>query len=299
MVSFSIITPVYNGEKYIAKCVESIAKTTYDLSKVEHIIVDDGSTDKTKEICTELCKLYKHVKFYTKSNGNWGSVINFVKSNKIVNNDYCIVCDADDFLSIDALSVINNKIGQNDIFSWSYHYWNGHKKGVRISPYMFLFKKEFTKIRDEDYFLSRYFIPCCLCFKKEIFYKIGDLAENVMYQDTILFLELQKFATKIGFTPKALSFYYFNNVGNTMSQRKTDFGINSMLKRIHYYEENNFIEAFSLEIIFNKTMRQYIRKNKIKFSFKHKPHFKQYPWWLRWIIFCLYKIIVKRYITIK
>ena len=39
MTSFSIITPVYNGEKYIANCINAIVGANYDLSKIEHIIV--------------------------------------------------------------------------------------------------------------------------------------------------------------------------------------------------------------------------------------------------------------------
>ncbi|MCQ2956662.1 MAG: glycosyltransferase [Mycoplasmoidaceae bacterium] len=70
MKTFSIITPVYNGQEYIANCINAIANANYDLTKIEHIVVDDGSTDNTKKICDELAKKYSHVKFYSKENGN-------------------------------------------------------------------------------------------------------------------------------------------------------------------------------------------------------------------------------------
>ena len=69
-LTFSIITPVYNGSQYINKCIESVNKIEYDHNKIEHIIVDDGSTDNTRKICLKYAKKYKHIKFYSKSNGN-------------------------------------------------------------------------------------------------------------------------------------------------------------------------------------------------------------------------------------
>ena len=54
MLRLSIIVPVYQAEKYISKCIESIVNQTY--KNLEIILIDDGSTDRSGEICDEYGK---------------------------------------------------------------------------------------------------------------------------------------------------------------------------------------------------------------------------------------------------
>ena len=63
----SVIVPVYNSEKYIKKCVDSILAQTYP--QVEIILVNDGSSDSSGIICDEYTEKYDHVKAVHKSNG--------------------------------------------------------------------------------------------------------------------------------------------------------------------------------------------------------------------------------------
>jgi len=58
-VKVSIIVPVYNCEKYLKKCIESIINQTY--KDLELILVDDGSTDNSYDICLEYKKRYKNI----------------------------------------------------------------------------------------------------------------------------------------------------------------------------------------------------------------------------------------------
>lgn len=72
----SIIIPVYNGEKYIKKCVESVMDQTY--KKIEIIVLNDGSRDNTEKICTELKNEDLRIQFINKKTqdlevqGIWG-----------------------------------------------------------------------------------------------------------------------------------------------------------------------------------------------------------------------------------
>lgn len=63
----SIIIPIYNVENYLEDCVESVKKQTY--KNVEIILVDDGSTDNSGEICDKYEKLDERIKVFHKSNG--------------------------------------------------------------------------------------------------------------------------------------------------------------------------------------------------------------------------------------
>jgi glycosyltransferase involved in cell wall biosynthesis len=56
MAEISIIIPIYNEEKYIAKCLDSIIESEYDKNEMEVLLIDGGSTDKTIEIIKEYQK---------------------------------------------------------------------------------------------------------------------------------------------------------------------------------------------------------------------------------------------------
>ena len=67
----SVIIPVYNDEKYLKQCVESVLTQTY--TNLEIILVDDGSTDHTPEICEEYREKYNQIRVLHKKNGGVGS----------------------------------------------------------------------------------------------------------------------------------------------------------------------------------------------------------------------------------
>jgi glycosyl transferase, probably involved in cell wall biogenesis len=60
----SVIVPVYNTEKYLVECVESLRKQTY--SNIEIILVDDGSTDASIEICDEFAEKDSRIRVFHK-----------------------------------------------------------------------------------------------------------------------------------------------------------------------------------------------------------------------------------------
>ena len=63
----SIVIPVYNAEKTISRCVDSILSQTY--TDIEVILIDDGSRDDSGMICNKYCEKDFRVKYYKKENG--------------------------------------------------------------------------------------------------------------------------------------------------------------------------------------------------------------------------------------
>ena len=59
----SVIVPVYNGERYLKNCIESIEAQSYE--PLEIIVVNDGSTDRTAEVCEKLVQSYRNLSFIT------------------------------------------------------------------------------------------------------------------------------------------------------------------------------------------------------------------------------------------
>src|SRR5690242_7052248 len=70
LAKVSVVVPVYNVEKYLPRCIESICKQT--LSDLEIILVDDGSTDRSGEICEEYAKADQRIIVIHQENGGGG-----------------------------------------------------------------------------------------------------------------------------------------------------------------------------------------------------------------------------------
>ena len=108
----SIIVPVYNVEKYIGKCLDSLVKQDY--SNYDILVVNDGSPFNEQAIIDEYVKKYPSIiKSIVKENGGYGSVLQlaFNKSDA----DYILVCDPDDYLADDALSTLISYQKKDDV----------------------------------------------------------------------------------------------------------------------------------------------------------------------------------------
>ena len=99
----SVVTPCYNGEKYISRFLDSVINQTYD--NVEVILVNDGSIDKTEEIALNYKSKfekrgYKYIYIYQKNAGQ-AAAIN--QGLKVLQGKYLIWPDSDDILDKNAL----------------------------------------------------------------------------------------------------------------------------------------------------------------------------------------------------
>ena len=94
MDKISIIVPVYNVEKYVKKCLESISNQTY--KNIEIIIVNDGATDSSESICKEFVESEDRAKLYTKENGGLSSARNH--GIKFATGKYVLFIDSDDYI---------------------------------------------------------------------------------------------------------------------------------------------------------------------------------------------------------
>ena len=98
----SVIVPVYNVEKYLRPCVESILEQTY--KNIEVILVNDGSTDKSKAICLELAEKDKRISYYEKANSGLSDTRN-VGLEK-AKGEYIAFVDSDDLLAPNAVRTL-------------------------------------------------------------------------------------------------------------------------------------------------------------------------------------------------
>lgn len=100
-MTFSIIVPVYNVEKYLSKCLDSILNQSFQ--DFEIIVVNDGSPDNSQDIIDEYAKNYpEKIKPFIKENGGLSDARNF--GIERANGDYLLFVDSDDYISPSLLS---------------------------------------------------------------------------------------------------------------------------------------------------------------------------------------------------
>lgn len=112
-IDLSVIVPVYNAEKYLEKCLDSILRQTCMPEKI--ILIDDGSTDRSNEICDKYGKKYDDILIiHQKNQGVTASRKNGIKH---VQTEYVTFIDSDDWIDVDLFEqmFINTHSGDADI----------------------------------------------------------------------------------------------------------------------------------------------------------------------------------------
>ena len=132
----SIIIPVYNVEDYLEKCLDSMVHQTMDKSKMEVLLIDDGSSDGSPEICDRYAKEYDIFKVFHNKNGGVSTARNFGIDK--AQGKYIMFIDSDDYLSHNSVKDIahffdkhfdevdlvtyNQKIDRDEKISQSKHF---------------------------------------------------------------------------------------------------------------------------------------------------------------------------------
>lgn len=115
---FSIILPIYNVEKYIDRCINTILNQEF--SNYEIILVDDGSTDSCPELCDRYGKFSKKIKVLHKKNGGLSSARN--AGLNIATGKYIFWVDSDDYLPMGTLKQLGEILCKNDVDILKFNY---------------------------------------------------------------------------------------------------------------------------------------------------------------------------------
>lgn len=107
----SVIVPVYNVEKYICKCIDSIVNQTY--KNLEIILIDDGSLDNCPQICDEYAKKDSRIKVIHKKNGGVSSARNMGIG--IAKGEYIGFVDSDDLIHKDMYKLMLEFLSENNL----------------------------------------------------------------------------------------------------------------------------------------------------------------------------------------
>lgn len=165
-MKFSILVPVYNVEKYIEQCVESLLNQSYK-GEYEIILVDDGSTDSSGSICGGYAKKYPDkIRVIHKKNEGLVSARQAGIDN--AKGEFCLFVDSDDFVESNLLEAVFNalkKHAETDAVIFTMNYSDGLNKipkGSRLKPNETVFENESKKEIYEALISTSFVTSLCL-----------------------------------------------------------------------------------------------------------------------------------------
>ncbi len=229
MKKVSIIMPVYNGERFLEKSIESVSKQTID--DFELICVDDGSTDNSLDLLYQLQEKYDFIKILTQENQGSGKARNYGIDE--ASGEYIGFLDADDiFVDEDALEKMYEigHIHDADLVAGNLQELLPNGKLIYNSNYTDNNYYEFKTI--EKIPSKEYGVPWA--FYKNIYKKSFLVEKDIRFrdlirgQDPVFMAEVLVNLDEIYGVPVVLYAYLFPEKGNTYGK------VNSPKKRLHY-----------------------------------------------------------------
>ena len=217
----SVIVPVYNVEKYIEKCLDSLGNQT--LKDIEIIVVNDGSPDNSQEIINRYVKKYpKKVKSYIKENGGQGSARNFGLT--VATGEYIGYVDSDDYVELDMYEKLYNKATRNNlnvVICGSYNAYESGKREVELD-------REIFKDKKKNAFFGRMAVWNKI-YKRELLVDSNvSFRSKLWYEDLDFTLQILAGAEKIGYVNKPF-YNYLIREGSTMNNSNVDRNLEILL----------------------------------------------------------------------
>ena len=238
----SIIIPVYNAEKYLRECLDSVLTQTFE--GFELLLINDGSSDLSGKICDAYAEKDPRVKVLHKENGGPSAARNMGIDK--ASGNLIVFIDSDDFVEPNFLENLLSDATNSDLVIAGI---NKIKKDQSVTSFNFpnqLVDVSEKKIYLEDYPLSDYGYPFSKLFKKDILdrHHIRFIEDVHMFEDVLFLFEYLKFCDKIKFNDKSL-YNYVIAEGESLSTKVNSFE-SEYLGFITFY--NQIIDDFKITI---------------------------------------------------
>jgi glycosyltransferase involved in cell wall biosynthesis len=278
--AFSIILPAYNGQHVIERCILSVLEQNYNL--FELLIIDDGSTDQTHEVCKKYYEQDSRVKYYKQNNKGVSAARNY--GLKAAQNEYLLFVDADDYLLPSFLQAFHNLLASSEVedkififqdFIADIRLADGQEeqfKWCKFSYAEYTLKETFQALDSMNWL--NWGVPFAKIYKRSIINKNHIyFNENVSFREDLIFmLEYVAHIDKLIFDPIANYCYTIDNTKKSLS---------------------NTTASFDNEIIFFNYSKQmadfYIDKYKLSNSVQLVLYKMTYASLFRCINSCMYK----------
>lgn len=230
----SIIVPIYNAEKYLIPCLNSILKQTY--SNFELLLIDDGSTDKSRLICDNYAQLDNRIKIFHKKNTGVSATRNLGIKNTI--GDWVCFVDSDDTLESNYLQVFVNLLSkyEADCYITSCKIISKEKVSSKVLEESFFNKtniyKSIIKLREK----TLLGVPWNKMFRVNIIKKYNIYFDESIssYEDEIFVLQYFKYSKAIYTSPIQTYNYYYSNNMESLSKKYIEISTHFKIMDIIY-----------------------------------------------------------------
>lgn len=228
MKRISVIVPVYNVEKYLRRCVDSIINQTYQ--NLEIILVDDGSPDNCPAICDEYAKIDPRIKVIHKINGGLSSARNAALDWKELSGDFITFVDSDDWIAYDTYEYCTNLLERYhaDVVQFDFTYATDTNMNLPIIDeivYEYEGKDILQHFMTVTTKRSGGYSACRCIFKKDIIgnlrFRNGKINEDIDWKYKVLKNSLKMIDSN------QVKYFYYQSTGSTTTDglKKRDFDL--------------------------------------------------------------------------
>lgn len=241
MKRISVIIPVYNRENYLSQCIESVLSQT--LTEFELILVNDGSTDRSEEICEYYQKKDSRVIVINKENSGVGETRNF--GLRKATAEYVMFLDADDWMQPNMLERMYEEIEKNktDLVICGYRYIYDEKRDSSLNYDVFYENNKFIGQEQVKSYFVKYYPDGMLGYPWNKLYRLDLIKQNHIYfpkmrrmEDGIFNLNFFEYANSCCVISDSL---YNYRAGQVVMKKKLPTDILELLEEfvVQYYKK--------------------------------------------------------------
>lgn len=273
MKKVSVVVPIYNAEAYLERALKEIIQQTY--IDIEIILVNDGSTDKSLEICKKYMKKDNRIKIVTGE--NHGAAYARNQGIKNATGDYLLFIDADDIIDNNYIKILMSTLKEDKYDLILCGHREIYKKSNKQRTFLISceeYEQLLGNIQDDYNILEMYLIApwgklydLNIIKRNKIFFPDGFRnAEDHIFNQSYL-----KHVKKYRFVRKVMYYYIHQNENSIMSNQNEEtfkYDLKCLLLRKNFLDELNIknkekiIIAHILDLIYKYTFMNSVGKNK-------------------------------------
>ncbi len=241
MAEISVLVPVCNVEKYLAKCLDSIMCQTF--SDIEILCMDDGSTDNSGRILDQYAEKDSRLKVIHKKNSGYGHTMNLAVS--LATGKYIGIVESDDYIEPDMYEKMYGVVlcEKLDFVKTDYYQTWEREDGTEQNDYHVLSLKDelYNRVIEPNHELKTYFMEKFIwnaLYNKEFLIRNGicfNETPGASYQDNGFWFQTFYFAQRVLFLREAFYHYKQDNPNSSINSDKKIYAMN---------EEYNYIRNF-------------------------------------------------------